>query len=220
MNFRAYLPKLYDFTDSHGKTLRLRLECFNSVEGSSRLVILFGWFRFVCSNGLVIGETKIEIRERHTETLELPKIPPRIREALEVVEADRARMKGWQAENVAITDVAKWVDDKVARHWGKKAATRVFHICAAGKDIKFVNPFAPGSATEKPVRYLGAVPGCPERAATKYDVAQALSFVATRRRNTEEQVAQQTDIPELLKTLPARNSAQAGPGKALLRDSG
>jgi hypothetical protein len=28
---------------------------------SSRLVILFGWLRFVCANGLVIGETKIEI---------------------------------------------------------------------------------------------------------------------------------------------------------------
>ena len=64
MNFRIYLPDQYSFTDADGQTLDLRLECFNSVDGSSRLVILFGWFRFVCSNGLVIGETKIEIKER------------------------------------------------------------------------------------------------------------------------------------------------------------
>ena len=59
MNFHIYLEDSYSFTDAHKNKLDLRLECFNSVEGSSRLVILFGWFRFVCSNGLVIGETKI-----------------------------------------------------------------------------------------------------------------------------------------------------------------
>ena len=65
MNLRIYLDGSFGFVDSHGKKLDLRLECFNSVDGSSRLVILFGWLRFVCSNGLVIGETKIEIKERH-----------------------------------------------------------------------------------------------------------------------------------------------------------
>jgi hypothetical protein len=57
MNLRIYFP------ESHQKKLvgraddvmDLRLEYFNSVEGSSRLVILLGWLRFVCSNGLVIG---------------------------------------------------------------------------------------------------------------------------------------------------------------------
>ena len=65
MNFRIYFADSYAFTDAHGRKLDLRLECFNSVDGSSRLVIMFGWFRLVCTNGLVIRETKIEIRERH-----------------------------------------------------------------------------------------------------------------------------------------------------------
>lgn len=73
MNFRVYFPADYDFIDSHGN-VRLRLECFNSVDGSSRLMIIFGWLRFVCSNGLVIGETKIEIRERHGQNLDLGSI--------------------------------------------------------------------------------------------------------------------------------------------------
>jgi Domain of unknown function (DUF932) len=119
-------------------------------------VILFGWFRFVCSNGLVIGETKIEIKERHGQRLDLASVPQRIREALEAARADRARMEKWQAERVAIENIAIWADDQVTTKWGKKAAARVFHICAAGKDIAIEDPFAPGRATEKPVRIFGA----------------------------------------------------------------
>ena len=39
MIFRIYLPDQYSFTDADGQTLDLRLECFNSVDGSSRVVI-------------------------------------------------------------------------------------------------------------------------------------------------------------------------------------
>jgi hypothetical protein len=91
----------------------------------------------------------------------------------------------------------------VSDNWGKKAAARVFHICDVGKDVVIDDKFATGAATKKPVRYLDRVPGSPERAATKYDVSQALSFVGTRRNNTEERVAWQTEIPRLLKLLPA-----------------
>jgi Domain of unknown function (DUF932) len=203
MNFRIYFPDPYSFTDAHEEQLDLRLECFNSVDGSSRLVILFGWFRFVCANGLVIGKTKIEIRERHGQTLDLDAILSRLRPAMEAIKSDRAKMEKWQAEMVAIDEVAIWVDEKVAERWGKKAAARVFHICEGGWDIEIEDPFAPGKATQKSVRYLNRVPGSPERAETKYDVSQALSFVATHRRNAEERVVQQAEIPDLLKGLPA-----------------
>ena len=87
MNLRIYLPDTYSFTDESKNELALRLECFNSVDGSSRLVILFGWLRFVCTNGLVIGETKIEIKERHGYGLDLGSISERIQPALEAVVA-------------------------------------------------------------------------------------------------------------------------------------
>jgi hypothetical protein len=210
MNFRIYLAGDGSFIDDDATKLDLRLECFNSVDGSSRLVILFGWFRLVCANGLVIGETKIEINERHGQGLELASIPERIRMAFEGVESDRSRMKKWQAENVAIGDIATWADEKLSEKWGKKAAARVFHICEAGKDIEIENPFAPGRASEKPIRYLGSVPGSPKRAQTKYNVLQALSFVASHRNNAEERVTWQADIPQLLERLPPRGVVQAG----------
>ena len=200
MNFRIYFPERYSFKDLHD-TLDLRLECFNSVDGWCCLLILFGWLRFVCSNGLVIGDSRIEIRDRHGPHLDLKAISCRLRAALKSVEADRLRMTVWQTEVVQIKDIATWSNDEVSERWGKKAAARVFHICNSGKDIELVDPFALGPATEKPVKYLDRVPGSPARAKTKYDVLQALSFVATRRKNAEERVKWQTGIPSLLGNL-------------------
>jgi hypothetical protein len=51
--------------------MRLRLECFNSVDGSTRFVAVLGWLRFVCANGLVLGTTLTNFREMHTQQLEL-----------------------------------------------------------------------------------------------------------------------------------------------------
>src|SRR3954453_1704573 len=92
MNFRIYLPDSYNFVDAHGDPLGLRLECFNSVDASTRLVVLFGWLRFVCANGLIIGETKIEMRERHGKGLNHDSISKRIQPALEAVVGDRSSM--------------------------------------------------------------------------------------------------------------------------------
>ena len=86
---------------------------------------------------------------------------------------------------------------------GKKAAARVFHICSVGREVKFENPFASGQATKKPVSYLERIAGAAERASTKYDVAQALSYVATHRPNVEQPLVWQSDIPRLIQSLPS-----------------
>lgn len=200
MNFRIYFPKSYDFKDTYGKELGLRLECFNSVDGSSRLTIILGWLRFVCSNGLVIGESMIQIKERHNQHLDIDSIPKRIKSVLDTVETDRSRMERWQKEKVAVSSIAAWADGTMSEEWGKKAAARIYHICLSGRDVE-IGDFAPGSATEKPVQPLARVPGSPERAATKYDVSQAMSFVATTRNNAEERVDWQSDIPRLVAAL-------------------
>ena len=88
MNLRVYFPEKYNHKPSDGEGLALRLECFNAVDGWSRLVILLGWLRFVCSNGLVIGETKQELRDIHNKDMDLGKIPAMIREAMGLVQED------------------------------------------------------------------------------------------------------------------------------------
>lgn len=194
MNFRIYLPRRFDFVDAAG-SLGLRLECFNSVDGSARLAILFGWLRFVCSNGLVIGETRIRIHERHIRGLDLGNIRCRLGAAFESVNADRESMEGWKKAPITTHSMEKWCRGAVTKAWGKKAAFRVEYICKIGCDVEVVHPY------EAPKRVLGRVRGSPERAETKYDAAQALSFVATDRRNADERVAWQEDIPWLVEAL-------------------
>jgi hypothetical protein len=65
MNFRCYLPQKWWHKPNDGQQLSLRIECFNSVDGSSRLVVLLSWLRLVCTNGLVIRESRAELSAVH-----------------------------------------------------------------------------------------------------------------------------------------------------------
>ena len=203
MNFRIYFPEEYSLQDSHGERVDLRLECFNAVDASSRLIVLFGWYRLVCANGMVIGESKIEIRERHGEPLDIDTIRERIATSLDAARANRRRLEQWQKTPIDVEALPRWVDGPVTVSWGKKAAARVFHICRAGHDVE-IDSFAAGAASEKPVRRQVPVPGSPRPASTKYDASQALSFVATDRNDADDRLGRQAAIPALLRKLPTQ----------------
>lgn len=203
MNLRIYFPKQYNCTPQDGKQLALRLECFNSVDGSSRLVILLGWLRFVCSNGLVIGETKTELRDIHNKHMDLEKIPAIICEALDLVHDDLQQIASWEGHLVRPDVLRVWTNKILCEHWNKKAACRVYHICTSGFDVDIADPFVANNATDKLVRQVQQVPGAPVPAKNLYDVSQALSWVASRRNNTEEKVEWQSAIPGLIERLGA-----------------
>jgi len=201
MNLRLYFPKDYNHKPPDGNELGLRVECFNSVDGSSRLVILLGWLRFVCSNGLVIGETKTELRDIHNQNLDVERIPQIIRSGLVKVQGDLKRLRGWENAAIEPGRLVAWANKSVSEKWGKRAACRVFHICESGHDVEITDPFAAGEATEKPVKQLVPVPGSPMAAKTLFDVSQALSWVATGRNSTDERVEWQSQITELVGCL-------------------
>lgn len=201
MNFRAYFPSSFDYVPGDGHAIGLRLECFNSVDGSSRLQILFGWYRFICSNGLVIGETKAELKDVHDQHLNLDVIPQIIADGFKKVQADLERLKKWESEKILPEALEIWANKEVSTNWGKKAACRAYHICLTGHDVEIVDPFAKGEATEKPVQLTDLVPGAASPAQTLYDVSQALSWLATNRNNTEERVDWQAAIPGMIASL-------------------
>ena len=203
MNLQIQFPKTYNFVDQHGQESRLRLECFNSVDGSAPLVIFFRWYRFVCQNGQVTEE-KIQIRRRHGQGLRLDPIRSRLQQALNSVMSDRERMRNWQQERVQVDDIRLWTQEHIVARWNRKAAERVYYICKQGRDVEIAYPF------EKPSKYL-PVPGAPPSAENIYDVSQALSFVATRRKDVEERVKWQEDIPRLLEALPATRKVEVVP---------
>lgn len=201
MNFRIYFPDEYDFKAADGEPLKLRLECFNSVDGSSRLTILFGWYRFVCSNGMIIGKTVSELRDIHNQHMDLRKIKNMVSKAMQEINDDKEQMLTWESTRVESSLVADWVDSAVTRCWGKLAAFRVFHICSSGRDAKYMDKFESEKPSRKSKLELERVEGSPSRAETLYDVGQALSWVATNRKSAEERTKWQIQIPRLLENL-------------------
>jgi len=198
MNFRVYLPDDFGFLPKDGHRLKLRLEAFNSVDGSSRLSVLLSWFRLVCSNGLTIKESVREVRDLHNSRLDLGRIEAAIVDGMFQARRDQRRIAAWQARVVSEDALKKWVDGTVSKQWGKKAACRVFHICHSGRDAKQTDPFEGGLASEKSVQLLAPVPGAATPARNLYDVSQALARVATRRNDAERRSEWQEEIGVLI----------------------
>jgi len=204
MVFRMYLPEEYNYKASEKDELALRVECINSVDGSYRLVVLFGWLRFVCLNGMVIGKTLTEIREIHSGEMDLKKVVRGIREGLEIAKRDKDTLAAWTEVEVDDDALIDWVDEDVLKHWGVKAAFRAFHISRTGYDVQLADPFAEGKPTQKPVKFLDEVPGAPKPAKTLFDVMHSLTWISSQRPNFEERVEWQSEVPTLINLLGAR----------------
>jgi hypothetical protein len=201
MNFRIYFPESFSFGASDNNKLTLRLECFNSVDGSSRLIVQLSWFRLICSNGMTVKETMAVLSDIHNQNLNLDVIPGIIAQGLTKVRADKGRLQLWEKTPVESLKFDGWIDDYLAEKWGRKAACRTLHICRSGADVELLDLFAGGKPTEKPIKLLNAVPGAPKPAKNLYDVCQALSWIATQRNSADERLEWQGHIPGLIENL-------------------
>jgi hypothetical protein len=201
MALRFYLGDDFSLSPPDGHPLDLRLELFNSVDGSSRLLLVMSWFRLVCSNGLTVRDTLTQIADIHDSKLDLSRLDDAIVMGIDLANADREKLSYWFGAGVREEEIAAWVDGPVAAVWGKKAAARCLYICQTGSDGEILNPFAGGMPSERTLRSTRVVPGAARPATSLYDVSQALSWIATNRSNVEERLAWQTDIPKLVAEL-------------------
>lgn len=201
MNLRLYFPESFHFEPHPGDSMQLRLECTNSVDGSSRLVIQMSWLRLICSNGMTIEESVVPLREIHNEHMDIDRIPAAIGKALATVSLDRERLSRLVSSPFRPGALITWVDGPVSKAWGPVAAARVLHICREGRDAELGIPFAKGLPSEKEMKPLEPVPGSPKPARTLFDVSQALAWVATGRSNTEDRLTWQRQVSALINEL-------------------
>jgi len=201
MAMRVELPERFAFHAPDGHSMALTFECFNSVDRTVPLFALLGWFRFVCSNGLVVGTTHASLRNNHRPPLRIDELEPVLAEGLAAAECDRERLTDSMALRVSADALRTWVDGPVAKEWGAFAAARVHAIATTGLDgepsrtPKGAPPHARGILHPKPV------PGTEAPCKDRYGLAQALAWVAARRREVAERVAWRGQIPELLAQL-------------------
>jgi hypothetical protein len=201
MNLRIYFPDRYSHIPSDHRRVDLCLECFNSVEGTSRLIVLFGWVRLICSNGMVIRETQAELSDLHNKNIDLERITKIVNDGLKIVGQDLDQISRWTLRSVRMGQIGVWANTILSSQWGKKAACRVYNICRKGFDVEYADAFAPGAPTEKAVVQTCQVPGASAPAENLYDVSQALAWVATTYTNTDERLEHQSSISDLIEKL-------------------
>ena len=175
MHFSIYLPQKYDFDPGDGHPMAMRLECFNSVEGSTRFKVFVGWFRFVCMNGLIIGVTAARFQHRHDRTLNITDIGSVLENGIAEGTKERENFRAWQKITIKRDSFLPWIDKKVYKAWGFKAATRAFHIARTGYDAKIIGSYKDMYPTTIPVQTTEKVPGAPYEARTAYDISQVLA---------------------------------------------
>jgi hypothetical protein len=201
MNLSVYLPKKFQFDPGDGHPISMRLECFNSVDGSSRFKAFIGWFRFICSNGLILGVTRTNFQHRHIGSLSIADIGTVLKSGFEDAPEEKENLMEWAKKAVPGQALIPWVEDTVRETWGFKAATRVYQIARTGHDVEIAGTYKDYRPTTIPVRLIGLVPGTHGRAETVYDVSQVLAWLAKERNDLQEQLEWREQIPGMMKRL-------------------
>ena len=201
MAMRVELPERFAFQAPDGHPMALTFECFNSVDRTVPLFAVLGWFRFVCSNGLVVGTTHASMRHDHRPALRIDELEPLLAEGLAAAECERKRLTESMVSRVSADALRTWVDGPVAKEWGTFAATRVHAIATTGHDGEPSRTPKGAPPHARQILHPKPVPGAEAPCKDRYGLAQALAWVAARRKEVTERVAWRGAIPKLLAEL-------------------
>lgn len=201
MRLQVVLPEKYHLTISADDHVALRLICNNSVDGSVAFSALTGWFRLICSNGMVVGTTHQRFRQRHNRQMVVSDMMQVLSDGIRSSTKERGLMKKWQQRILIPETVHHWVDTTLAKQWGVKAAVRALHILTSGFDVHLTDPFEKRPPTEKSVKIRCTVPGAKPLGLSVFAAAQALAWLAKERRDVQEQLQWMQQIPTLIAPL-------------------
>jgi hypothetical protein len=201
MAFHVSLPDEYAFDPGDGNMIETRLECLNSVEGSTRFRAMIIWFRLVCSNGLAVGITEVDVRRRHIGDLDLADISKILVLGIGLAKTERENFRKWRLKAIPDSALIPWVNKNLKEQWGFKAATRAFHIARTGYDVEIIGQYKGQTPTRIGTKQVHRVPGCPTQYKNLFDLSQILSWLAKERRDIQEQLEWREQIPAILKPL-------------------
>lgn len=166
---------------------------------------MVGWFRFICSNGLVIGTVKDRFKKAHTEHLDITRIEGFLQAGIAGATLDRVYLKRWEATAIREDALRKWVDKPLRNAWGVKAAARAYHIALRGFDVEFILPFEKALPSQRTVKLGAQVPGADFDNLNAFSVSQALSWLAKERHEFQEHLEREQQIRPLIQRLIALN---------------
>lgn len=189
--------------------IRFRIEIFNSVEGSCRLMAVAGWLRFVCYNGLILGAALGLLRRQHRQQLLIEELGSVLKQALQSTATEKETLDEWMETAVDDEVLVNWIDLEVEQRWGIRAAVRVLGIVTHGCDVEPVGDLRNRRPSVIETKSLGEVPGISGSVRNLFGVSQALTWIAGRRLDMAQDLEWRSDVPHLMKTLVEQtNGAQ------------
>lgn len=201
MHWSCSIPN-FSFDPGDGNQLILQINCLNSVDTSTVLEITFGWYRLICSNGLMFGVNESQLRRRHIRSLDPPHIAAYLDEQLKQIPQEKSLYAQWYNTKVSLSSVESWVNETVAKSWGPHAACRVWHIANGGIDGD-VESAKNKQPHELNLKHSRSVPGACAPVSNLFHVSQALSWIAGTRQTITERLEYVKVIPQLMKALTA-----------------
>jgi hypothetical protein len=183
--------------------MRFRIEVFNSVDGSCRLIAIAGWLRFVCTNGLIIGAALLQLQQQHRQQLEVEELGRRVGEAIESAQSDKARFTQWMSTRVDESALVPWIDEEVRSLWGVKAAVRTLGIATDGWDVEPVGDLRNRRPSEIGTNRVSElpVPGVDAPVRNLFGVGQVLSWIAGQRGEIGEDLEWRSQVYDLIAKL-------------------
>jgi len=198
---RATLPRKYAVTPPDGHAMALTFECFNSVDKTVPLFAAVGWFRFVCSNGLIVGTPSARVRQRHLPPLIIEDISAVLGEGVASAVQDPKSFDAWTRTKIHDKKLQEWVDGPVADAWGALAAARVHAIATSGCDGTPVRRTMNAPPHRWTLTDGVPVPGTNAPCQDGYAVAQVLAWIAARRNDVAQRLQWRAQIRTLITHL-------------------
>jgi hypothetical protein len=199
----------FSFSVGDRDEVRFRIEVFNSVEGSCRLMTVAGWLRFVCYNGLILGEAVAQVRKQHRQQLQIEELGRSLRDALQAADKDQSTMAHWRSTGIEPEALAAWIDEDVFEKWGLKGAARVLAISKSGWDAEIKGDLRDRRPSEVDTEKTIQVPGIDPPVEDAFGASQALAWVAGQRTELQEDLEWRSHVSELMARLLKRSSAKA-----------
>lgn len=203
-HFSILFPPEDRFTmdvSSREDNMRFRIEVFNSVDGSCRLMAVAGWLRLVCSNGLIVGTALMQLQQQHRQQLQVEELARLVKEVIHSAGRDKETFQRWLSIPVKTEALIRWIDEDVHEEWGTKAAVRVLGITRSGCDVESVGNIRNQRPSEIGTRSLGQVPGLNGPVKHIFGISQVLSWIAGQRAEMAEDFEWRSQVQDLIEKL-------------------
>jgi len=111
---RSIIFNKYQFEVSENEKIALKLDLYNSFDGSWPWFSAFGALNFVCMNGLVSGQFAMVISKKHTTGFSISSEIAKIKNASEMFNNDIEKFKKWTQKKVSWLEVENVVKQTLA----------------------------------------------------------------------------------------------------------